>query len=198
MQAGLTAADQTVTRAYQRLPELRITPGVKNALSQAFAIVLNLQLCQPAASNMNGARPLVRGATGQVFGRRPDSAAARRQPKRGQQHASRAAAAAGGTSPPPLPPPGSGGGIAGGSASSRFGWAKWALLPTAAAALLGGVSNALASSQQAELEAGQARAERSLKAAEHWITEIEGTPGIVKAFDAAMLMEADHGILEVG
>lgn len=147
---------------------------------------------------MNGARPLVaRGVSGQVFGRRPDgAAAARRQPQRGQ-HTSRASAA-GGSASPVQPGSSSSGGAGAGPASNRFGWAKWALLPTAAAALLGSVGNALAGSQQAELEAGQARAERSLKAAEHWIAQIEGTPGIEKAFDAAMLMEADHGILEVG
>lgn len=148
---------------------------------------------------MNRGAGLARsGLGGHLF----NNAARRQQPRgqRGQQRSARAATGGGSSSSggPRAPPASQASTAAGSGGGSRFGWAKWALLPSAAAALLGGVSHALATTQQAELEAGHARAERSLKAAEHWIADIAQQPGVVKAFDAAMLMEADHAILEVG
>ncbi|KAI3438715.1 hypothetical protein D9Q98_001135 [Chlorella vulgaris] len=131
--------------------------------------------------------------TGLIRAGRPFSSASTRQQRHRQGHHGRAAAGRGVGVPPPPAAATSG---SGGGGSSKFGWASWALIPTAAAALLGGVSKALASSQQSELEAAHARAQSSLAAAAHWITALEQQPGVVKAFDAAMLLEADHEILE--
>lgn len=100
------------------------------------------------------------------------------------------------------PPPASAGSVAGGPASSsssngsRFSWAGSALLSSAAAALFAGMAHAQTTQQQLELEAGHARAAKSLKEAQHWIAQIESQPGIVKAMDAEMLLEENHPILE--
>ena len=94
-----------------------------------------------------------RGASGlrlgrQLLGRRP----LRQDARRPRHTAARAAAGGSGGS-------GSGAGPAG----SRFGWAKWALLPAAASALFGGKAAADAYSTmqtQLDVEAGHKRAER--------------------------------------
>jgi hypothetical protein len=127
---------------------------------------------------------------GRLWMARAPSRQARRPAERGQHTSARAQ------------PPGSGGSgggaTAAGSGGSRFGWTKWALLPSAAAALFAGVAHALATpQQQLELQAAQARSAASRAAAAHWVAEIERQPGTVKAMDAEMLLEENHPILEV-
>ena len=81
------------------------------------------------------------------------------QPDGQQEHQQRAQQAAA-----PAAAGGSGGsGSGAGPAGSRFGWAKWALLPAAASALFGGKAAADAYSTmqtQLDVEAGHKRAER--------------------------------------
>lgn len=102
---------------------------------------------------MNGGASGLRAGR-QLFGRRPARAQGARRTR--QQHT--AARAAGGNRVA-----GSGSGSAGPAAGSRFGWAKWVLLPAAASALFGGKAAADAYSAvqtQLDVEAGHKRAER--------------------------------------
>ena len=93
----------------------------------------------------------------QLLGRRP-----LRQGGRRPRHQHTAAAAAGGSGS-------SGSGAETAAGRSRFGWAKWALLPAAASALFGGKAAADAYSTmqtQLDVEAGHKRAERRWGAAQ--------------------------------
>lgn len=58
------------------------------------------------------------------------------------------------------------------------------------------MAHAYSTQHQLDLEAGQARAAASLKAAHSWVEQIEGQPGTVKAMDAEMLLEENHPFLE--
>lgn len=136
----------------------------------------------------------------QLFGRRPGrlQQGARRSTR--QQHTATRAAGGGGSSgsggsgspPGPATPASSGG--------SRFSWAKLALLPAAAAALLGvrvaGADAYDSTAARLEAEAGHRRAERSLQAAHSWVDAIEHEPGNERTIDADMLLQENHPVLE--
>eukprot|EP00887_Chlorella_sp_A99_P004170 scaffold23.g4170.t1 len=133
------------------------------------------------------------------------SSAARRSGGRLQQRGQRTAAAA--RTPPPAAPGGPGGagaasgaaagGAAGGSAAgSRFSWMKWALLPPAAAGLLGGVAHAFSSAAEWQDLRQVLEQSRSTHKPVDWLTDIEEQPGAIKVMTAEMLLEEDHKFLE--
>lgn len=102
-----------------------------------------------------------RAAAAGEFGR-PGRLGPRRGNVQRQQHTAAQARGGGGGTPNPE------------AASSRWSWAKWALLPAAALAVVGGPKAAGADAYDAaraaaDLEEGHRRAEKSLKAAERWV-----------------------------